>query len=190
LLLLSLTALLLFVSALSAKPPPPSPATSSTPTSSTTASTNHRPGLPRSRGASHCLHAPPRTVVRSSKPAARHLQPWNHPADVTVSTACALNFSLSHEPGATTTGRRSPRRSPPTAHPPPWSTFYVEFFPAPTPKSGSFPRRPPPRPVSPASTPPVHRNRPEPPPPRAMVAPPLLRQWAASYGDHRPTRMG
>jgi hypothetical protein len=86
-----------------------------------------------------------------------HLQPWNRLADAIASTACAPNFSPSHEPGATTTGRRHPRRSPPAACPPPWSTFYSELFPAPTPKSGSS-RRPPPRPISPPSALPVHRN--------------------------------
>jgi hypothetical protein len=115
---------------------------------------------------------PPRVVVATEKRlhADRHLRPWNRPADVTVSTACALNFSPSHEPGATTTGQRSPRRSLPAARPPPWSMFYGDFFPAPNPKSGSFPQRPPPRPVSSLSTPPIHRNRPEPQPPRAMAA--------------------
>jgi hypothetical protein len=120
----------------------------------------------------------------------RHLRPWNRLADATASTACAPNFSPSHEPGATTTGRRSPRRSPSTARPPPSSTFYGEFFPAPTPKSGSSPRRPPPRPVSPPSTPPVHRNRPEPPPPRAMAAPPLLRSGVGSPAPVGPARSG
>jgi hypothetical protein len=130
---------------------------------------------------------PPRAAVAVEKRlhADRHLRPWNRPANTTVSTACALNFSPSHEPGATTTGRRSPRRSPLAACPPPWSTFYGELFPAPTPKSGSSPRRPPPRPVSPPSTLPVHQNRPEPPPPRAMAAPPLLRSGAGS-----PARLG
>jgi hypothetical protein len=64
----------------------------------------------------------------------RHLRPWNRLADATASTACAPNFSPSHEPGATTTGRHSPCRSPPATCPLPWSTFYVELFPAPTPK--------------------------------------------------------
>jgi hypothetical protein len=130
---------------------------------------------------------PPRAAVAAEKRlhADWHLQPWNRPADATASTTYALNFSPSHEPGATTTGRRSPRRSPPATRPPPWSTFYGELFPAPTPKSGSSARWPPSRPVSPPSTPPVHRNRPEPPPPHAMAAPPLLRSGAGS-----PARLG
>jgi hypothetical protein len=42
---------------------------------------------------------PPHVVV-----ADRHLRPWNRPTDATMSTACALNFSPSHKPVATTTG--------------------------------------------------------------------------------------
>jgi hypothetical protein len=120
----------------------------------------------------------------------RHLRPWNRLADATASTACAPNFSPSHEPGATTTGRCSPRRSPLAARPPPWSTFYSELFPVPTAKSGSSPRRPPPRPVSPPSAPPVHQNRPEPPPPCAVAVPPLSFQWAASPFSVGPARTG
>jgi hypothetical protein len=134
---------------------------------------------------------PPHAVVTAEKRlhTDRHLRPWNRPADATASTACALNFSSSHEPGATTTGRRSPRRSPLVAHPPPWSTFYGEFFPTPTPKSGSSPRHGSAS-GSPPSTPPVHRNRPEPPPPRAMAAPPLLRLGAGKPAPVGPARSG
>jgi hypothetical protein len=66
---------------------------------------------------------PPRAAVAAEMRlhTDRHLQPWNRPADATVSTACAPNFSPSHEPIATTTRRRSPHRSPSAAYPPLWS---------------------------------------------------------------------
>jgi hypothetical protein len=55
---------------------------------------------------------------------ARHLRPQDRPANATVSTACALNFSPSPEPVATTIGRRLLRRSPLVDRPPPWRTFH------------------------------------------------------------------
>jgi hypothetical protein len=98
----------------------------------------------------------------------------------TPSTARAPDTFLPQHSTANDCRSSPPRRSPRAARPLPWSTFYDELFPSPTPKSGSSPRRPPPRLVSPPSTPLVHWNLPEPPPPRAMVLPPLLLQWAAS----------
>jgi hypothetical protein len=95
----------------------------------------------------------------------RHLRPWNCLADATASTACAPNFSPSHEPGATTTGRRSPRRSPPAAHPPPWSMFYGEFPLSPPPKIRPLFRRHASRPFPPPPLTAGHRNRPAPPSP-------------------------
>jgi hypothetical protein len=58
---------------------------------------------PRHRRHRECFHAD------------RHLWPWNRLADATASTSCAPRTSPSHELGATTTERRSPCRSPPTA---------------------------------------------------------------------------
>jgi hypothetical protein len=136
---------------------------------------------------------PPRAAIATEKHlhADRHLRPWNHPADTTASTACAPNFSPSHEPGATTTGQRSPRRSPPAARPPPWSTFYGEFLLSPLPKI-----RPPSR---------RHASRSFPPPPltagrwefgrRRHPVPwrgalPLLRSGASSPAPVGPARSG
>jgi hypothetical protein len=109
------------------------------------------------------------------------VRPWNRPADVTVSTACAPNFSPSHEPGATTTGRRSPRRSPSAACPPPWSTFYSEFFLDRAPSLTGllldlFPRLPAPL---------VSRNRPDTAAQRRRLKLLCFWQWAASPGRAR-----
>jgi hypothetical protein len=56
-------------------------------------SPNHCPLLKADR-------KPPHATVAAEKRlhADRHLRPWNRPADATASTACALNFSPSHEP--------------------------------------------------------------------------------------------
>jgi hypothetical protein len=110
---------------------------------------------------------PPRAAVAFEKRlhVDRHLRPWNRPADTTASTASALNFSPSHEPVATTTGQRSPRRSPLAARPPPWSMFYVEFLLSPPPKIRPPSRRHASRPFP---SPPLtagHRNRQAPPSP-------------------------
>jgi hypothetical protein len=97
--------------------------------------------LPPRSSPNRCLllradRKPPHAAVAAEKRLHidRHLRLWNRPADATVSTACAPNFSPSHEPVATTTGRCSPRCSPPVARPPPWSTFYGEFLLSPPPK--------------------------------------------------------
>jgi hypothetical protein len=62
------------------------------------------------------LGSPPRCRRRRERfHADQHLRPWNRLTDATASTTCAPRTSLSHELGATATGRRSPRRSPPAA---------------------------------------------------------------------------
>jgi hypothetical protein len=135
---------------------------------------------------------PPHAAVATEKRlhADWHLRPWNRPANATASTACAPNFSPSHEPGATTIGRRSPRRSPPAARPPPWSTFYGELLLSPSPKI-----RPPSR---------RHASQPFPPPPLTAGrrefgrrrhpapwgAPPLLRSGAGSPAPVGPASGG
>jgi hypothetical protein len=110
---------------------------------------------------------PPCAAIAAEKHlhANQHLRPWNRPADATTSTACAPNFSPSHELVATTTGRRSPRRSPPAAHPPPWSTFYGEFPLSPPPKIRPPFRRHASQPFPPPPLTAGHRNRPAPPSP-------------------------
>jgi hypothetical protein len=110
---------------------------------------------------------PPRAAVAAEKRlhVDRHLRPWNRPTDATVSTACAPNFSPSHEPVATTTERRSPRRSPSVARPPSWSTFYGEFLLSPPPKIRPLSRQHASRPFLPPPLTAGHRNRPAPPSP-------------------------
>jgi hypothetical protein len=107
---------------------------------------------------------PPRATEKHLH-ADRNLWPWNRPTDATASTTCALNFSPSHEPVATTTERRSPRRSPPATRPPPWSTFYGEFLPSPPPKIRPPSRRQASRPFPPPPLTAGHRNRSAPPSP-------------------------
>jgi hypothetical protein len=62
------------------------------------------------------LGSPPRRCHRRERfHADGHLWPWNRLVDTTASTVCASRTSPSHELGATATGRRSPRCSPPAA---------------------------------------------------------------------------
>jgi hypothetical protein len=124
-----------------------------------------RLALPRRHAAAPRTSTAATVATEKHLHADRHLRPQNRPADATANTVCSSDFSPSHEPVATTTGRCSPRRSPPTDLPPPWSMFHDEFSLSPPPKIRPPSRRHASQPFPPPPLTAGHRNRPASPSP-------------------------
>jgi hypothetical protein len=163
---------------------PPCPATRVIPPS--LASTPHarRPGATRAV-------APPDSFLLCRHPTvAQHLRSWNRPADSTASFARPSWCSPTHSNAPKAT--RQPASPPFTSGriPSPLTATPVSFFLAPTPKSGSSPRRPPPRPISPLSAPPARRDFGRCRHPAPWGAPPLFRSGAGSPAPVGPARSG
>jgi hypothetical protein len=108
------------------------------------------------------------------------LQPLSAPKRTSPSYEVTPSSSPTQPPGASTSGPSYRRQRPSSSHHHRGECQLVRFFPAPTPKSGCSPRRPPPRPVSPPLALPARREFGRPRHPTPWGAPPYFAQGLAA----------